>query len=174
MAMRGQIERVLRALNAAQVRYLVVGGVAVVLHGHLRTTLDLDLVVQLESANLEKALMVLVELGFQPRAPVPIEWFADPEKRQAWVREKNLMVFSLWHPEVPAFEVDLFANEPFDFDRVYGRAVTVQLANVETTVISLDDLMEMKRLASRPRDVEDLEALSILRNRRGDGIGTKE
>jgi hypothetical protein len=44
------IEQVLAALNAENVRYLVVGGVAVVLHGHLRTTADLDLVVELKRA----------------------------------------------------------------------------------------------------------------------------
>lgn len=48
--MTGEIEQVSEALNRARVRYLVVGGVAVALHGYLRTTADLDLVVQLSRA----------------------------------------------------------------------------------------------------------------------------
>ncbi|MFL6202931.1 MAG: hypothetical protein ACJ76J_27505 [Thermoanaerobaculia bacterium] len=51
------------------------------LHGYLRTTLDLDLVVQLERDNVERALSALAELGFQPQAPVPLGAFADPEIR---------------------------------------------------------------------------------------------
>ena len=160
--MRGQIEKVLGALTEAKVRYLVVGGVAVVLHGHLRTTLDLDLVLQLERDNLEKALTTFTNLGFQPRVPVPLWAFADPNSREAWAREKNMTVFSLWHPELPAFVIDLFIQEPFDFEATYDRAVVVSLPETEVTVISLTDLIEMKRLVGRPQDQSDIDALSRL------------
>jgi len=56
---QGAIESVLSALNAAGVRYLVVGGVAVVLHGHLRTTADLDLIVQSSREDVLKAVRAL-------------------------------------------------------------------------------------------------------------------
>ena len=69
--MIGDIEELLNALNAEGVRYLVVGGVAVVLHGYTRATFDLDLVINLESSNLERALQVLASRGFRPRPPVP-------------------------------------------------------------------------------------------------------
>ncbi len=59
--MIGEIEQVLGALNCAQVRYLVVGGVAVVLHGYLRTTADLDLVLHLERENALRAMRALAE-----------------------------------------------------------------------------------------------------------------
>jgi hypothetical protein len=114
--MRGRIEQVLSTLTEAKVRYLVVGGVAVVLHGHLRTTLDLDLVLHLERDNLERALAAFSDLGFQPRVPVPLRSFADPMTRDAWAREKNMTVFSLWHPDHPGFAIDLLIQEPFDFD----------------------------------------------------------
>jgi len=51
----------------------VVGGVAVVLHGSLRTTADLDLVVRIERANAERAIGALESLGYRPRALVPAE-----------------------------------------------------------------------------------------------------
>src|SRR3990170_2554577 len=104
--MTGRVEWVLAPLEQAGVRYLVVGGVAVVLHGYLRTTLDLDLVLQLERDNLELALKALASLGFQPQAPVPLSAFADPQIRESWLREKNMTVFSLWHPDHPGFAVD--------------------------------------------------------------------
>ncbi|HEX7182160.1 MAG TPA: hypothetical protein VF756_09980 [Thermoanaerobaculia bacterium] len=157
--MGGRVEWVLAPLERAGVRYLVVGGVAVVLHGYLRTTLDLDLVVQLEPGNLERALMVFEDLGFQPRAPVPLRSFADPQIRETWRHEKNMTVFSLWHPDRPGFALDLFVQEPFDFDVVYRRALRVPLEEAQATVVSREDLVAMKRAAGRARDIEDVEAL---------------
>lgn len=140
----------------------MVGGVAVVLHGYLRTTLDLDLVLQLERDNLDRALKALGDLGFQPQAPVPLRAFADPQIRETWLREKNMKVFSLWHPDHPGFAVDLFLEEPFDFDAVYRRALRVPLQSVEATVVSREDLVAMKQAAGRARDLDDIAALSDL------------
>lgn len=144
--MSGRVERVLAALERAKVRYLVVGGVAVVLHGYLRTTLDLDLVLHLERENLERALEAFAGLGFRPQAPV----------------QENMTVFSLWHQDHPGFAVDLFVHEPFDFDAVYERALRVPLPGTQATVVSREDLMAMKRLTGRARDLEDIAALSEL------------
>lgn len=156
------IERVLAALNADGVRYLVVGGVAVVLHGHLRTTADLDLVVELAPENARRAIAALARLGFRPRAPVPAEQFADAAVRQAWIDEKDLTVFSLWSDDLPEVEVDLFVKEPFDFGAAYARAVRVPLDTTTVTVVSLADLVALKRAAGRPVDLEDVAALEAL------------
>lgn len=157
--MLGSIERVVRALNEADVKYLVVGGVAVVLHGHLRTTADLDLVVQLEPDNARRAMAALSAIGYRPRAPVQAAEFAEPAKRREWIEEKGLTVFSLWTPNDP-LEVDLFVSEPFDFPTVHARATVVPLETTAVTVIGLDDLLSLKRSAGRPRDLEDIEVLS--------------
>jgi predicted nucleotidyltransferase len=60
-------------------------------------------------------------------------------------------------------EVDLFVAEPFDFDTVYSRAIRVPLEKTEVTVISLEDLITLKRQVGRPRDLEDVAALESLR-----------
>lgn len=166
--MARRLEPVLKTLNDAGVRYLVVGGVAVVLHGHLRTTGDLDLVVELSPKNLGRALDALEQIGFQPRPPVPLRSFADHETRQSWVREKNLQVFSLWHPDLPGFEVDLFVEEPFDFDIVWGRRVDVELQSTTAPVVALGDLVELKKRAGRGRDLEDVAALEQIARRLDD------
>jgi hypothetical protein len=150
--MVGVIEDVLGALNRARVRYLVVGGVAVVLHGYLRTTADLDLVIQLERENVLRAMRALAAMQYRPRAPVPAEAFADPVLREQWIREKGPL------------ELDLFVSEPFDFDAVYARALRVPLERVEATVIALEDLIALKRDVGRPRDQEDVSALESLRD----------
>ncbi len=165
--MVGQIEEILDALNRAGVRYLVVGGVAVVLHGHLRTTADLDLVIQLQRENVLRAMRALSELEYRPRAPVPAEGLADPDVREQWIREKGLAVFALWSPAHPTLEIDVLVSEPFDFDTVYSRALRVPLQKTQATVIALEDLITLKRQVGRPRDLEDVTALESLREAEG-------
>ncbi len=165
--MQSEIEQVLEAFEEAQVRYVVVGEVAVVLHGHLRTTADLDLVVQLERANVLCAVAALGKLGYRPRAPVPAESFADKAVREQWIREKGLTV---------GLEIDLFASEPFDFEAVHARSPTVRLERTAARVIGLEDLIDLKRKAARPRDVEDVRAPEAVRDAmegRGGGKGDR-
>lgn len=63
-------EDVLRALEARSIRFVLVGGVAVILHGVPRTTADLDVVIDLDEGNVSRFVGVMTELGFVPRAPV--------------------------------------------------------------------------------------------------------
>ena len=165
--MRSDIEKILAAFNEGRVRYLVVGGLAVVLHGHLRTTMDLDLVVQLEPENLDRALRALQRLGYQPVAPVPILQFADPMTRESWIRDKNMIVFSLWLPDRPIFKLDIFVSEPFEFEPTYRRAIRVDLGTTEATVLALEDLIALKREAGRPQDLADIQALEAIREKSG-------
>jgi hypothetical protein len=162
--MAQRFEPVLKALNDAGARYLIVGGVAVVLHGYLRTTGDLDLVVELSPENLGKAVDALDASGFQPRPPVPLRSFADPEIRRSWIETKNLQVFSLWHPEMPGFEVDLLVEEPFDFEDAWDRKVDVPLGSTIAPVVGLDDLLSVKRDAGRARDLEDVAFFETMLN----------
>ena len=95
-------EPIFEALNRAQVRYVVVGGFATVLHGHARLTADIDLVIDLSPEEVRKALDILTGLGFRPRAPVAALAFADPATRYQWIHEKGMRVFSMWFAS-PAF-----------------------------------------------------------------------
>ena len=163
--MVGEIEGILDAPNRAHVRYLVVGGVAVVLHGYLRTTADLDLIIQLDRDNVLRAIRTLQDHNYCPRAPVAVEDFAEQQVREQWIREKGLAVFTFWSPAHPTLEIDLFVSEPFDFDAVYARALHVPLEKTEATVIALEDLITLKRGVGRPRDLEDIAALESLTNK---------
>ena len=167
--MVGRIERVLELLNDAGVRYLVVGGVAVVLHGHLRTTADLDLVLDLEPGNVRAAVSALAASGFRPRAPVELMDFAESATRRSWIEDKHLEVFSLWHPDIPGFEVDLFVTEPFDFPAVYARRIDLPIERTSAPVIGLSDLIKLKQAAGRQRDLDDVRALRALSEDGTDG-----
>lgn len=75
---RHSVEAIVGALNAASVRYLVVGGLAVVAHGYVRFTADVDLVADLEPANVTRTVTALERLGYRPRASVAFRKFAEP------------------------------------------------------------------------------------------------
>ena len=165
----GDFDRIFAALSAGKVRYLVVGGVAVVLHGHPRFTADLDLVVALDPDNARAAISALAALGYRPRAPVDGARFADPAERERWIEEKGLTVFTLWSPEHPATEVDLFVREPFPFEAARARAVIADLGDVEVPVACIDDLVALKRAAGRPKDLEDIRVLEAIARELEDG-----
>ncbi len=158
-----RIDLVLAALNSHDVDYLVVDGVAAVLHGHLRTTADLDLVVRLEPANALRAIAALEGLAYRPHAPVAAAAFADADQRETWIREKGMTVFSLWSSRLPTLEVDLFVREPFDFDAARSRAIEVTLESTHAWIAAIDDLIALKRVANRPKDLDDIRALEELR-----------
>jgi len=163
-------EPVFEALNRAQVRYVVVGGLATVLHGHARLTADIDLVIDLSRAEAKKTLEALVGLGFRPRAPVEPLAFADPAMRGRWIQEKGMRVFSLWDPDNPMREVDLFVEHPVDFDDLWSRSEVIELTRTTVRIASIPDLIYLKRLAGRPQDLADIEALEVIlrRKERGD------
>lgn len=161
-------EPVLQALNEAGVRYVIVGGVAVVLQGHARLTADLDLAVDLSPGEAGRAIDALVGMGLQPTAPVDPTEFAHAATRERWISEKGMLVFSLRDPTDPMRQVDLFTRNPLPFEDLWSRSDVVSIEGLEVRVASISDLIEMKRLAGRPLDRHDIEQLErIERLRRG-------
>lgn len=165
---RRSVETIVRSLDDAGVRYLVVGGLAVVAHGFLRFTADIDLVLDPDPDAMRRAVAALAGLGYTPRAPVPFEEYADPEKRATWMREKGLAVFSVFSAAHRATEIDLFLEPPFDFETVYARARRFEVGpGVTATFVDLPDLIELKRRVGRPQDLQDVAALESVRRPRG-------
>ena len=163
-------EPILRALNDAEVRYVAVGGVAVVLHGHARLTTDLDLAIDLAPEPAAAAVKALVNIGFEPRVPVDPLGIADPDVRRRWIEDKGMTVFSMWDPSDPTHAVDLFVTEPIDFEELWDRSILVSLEHTQARIASIPDLIRMKETSGRPLDRDDIEALTtILGDQQEDG-----
>lgn len=155
-------EPVLSALEASGGRYVVVGGLATVLHGHARLTADIDVIVDFEPASLLSVLDALTDIGLVPRLPVDARELADPERREEWVNERGMRVFSFWDPDNPLREVDLFVDHPIDFEGLWQRSQLVDLDGFHARIASIEDLIDLKRLAGRVQDAQDIEALESM------------
>ncbi|MGH8018595.1 MAG: nucleotidyl transferase AbiEii/AbiGii toxin family protein [Opitutaceae bacterium] len=155
----------MKALNDAGVRYIVVGGVAVIAHGYVRFTQDLDLVVSLDDANVKLAMETLEKQGFRPKVPVNAIDFADPAKRESWIREKHMLVFQMISGRHPSVAIDIFSSEPFPFDREWESLSRMQVApSIEAPIVTLSTLLELKRAANRPSDRIDIQMLTRARD----------
>lgn len=158
-----------KALNDADVKYVVVGGVATVLHGYARLTMDIDLIVDLVPAEAARTVQTLESLGFKPRVPVPAAQFADSAKRQEWIEQKGMTVFSFFNPSNPMLTIDLFVHHPIPFIDLHSRAERMVIDGIPVYICSIDDLIKLKQLAGRPQDLQDIEKLRLIQEKRQRG-----
>jgi hypothetical protein len=150
----------LRALNTAGVRYLIVGGLAVVLHGVPRMTFDLDMAVDPDDANMRALVSVLKGGGYVPRVPEPMERLADAAIRDRWRSEKNMIAFNVRHPTRRLEDVDVLLMDSVEWRRASADAETKSLHGMDVSVVGRQALIEMKRASGRPQDLADAEALA--------------
>lgn len=161
------LHEIFKALAAANVDYVVVGGLALIMHGHLRATRDLDLVIGLQPENCMKAADALSGIGLRPRLPVSLADFTDPAKREEWAEQRNMRVLQRWDPANPARSVDLFVREPIDFDTMLADSVVKDLDGVPIKIASIRHMVRLKQTAGRPQDLLDIEALQTVARETG-------
>jgi hypothetical protein len=140
----GDLERIFYAMETSSVRYLVTGGVAIVLRGQLRFTPTLDLFVSLEPINAQAAVDALRSLRYRPRAPVPFGDLGDPDARQSWIAHQGTNVVSFFSPVLRTTGVDVLLEEPVPFDDAYARGERMQLRTTSLMVASAEDLLRMR------------------------------
>lgn len=155
-------EDLFRRLEEEQVRYVVAGGVAMVLHGVIRFTADLDLIVELSEENLGRFLSCMNGLGFRPRLPVQAEEILDAQKRKQWLNEKNMRVFTFLHPHRPLSEIDMLMEELIPFAELEAQAAIMHSSGVVIPVVSRKHLKLLKKISGRDQDIADIEALEYI------------
>jgi hypothetical protein len=151
------LAQLIAALARHNVDYIVIGGVATQVHGHRRTTMDLDLTPDPSPENLRRLGAALADLEARPRdagaaqVEIPV---SDPER---------LAVAAIVPPLLTRHGQIHILREPKGargFDEMRERALVVDLDGNEVAIASLDDLMRMKRAAGRPADLDDIAALT--------------
>jgi predicted nucleotidyltransferase len=135
------------ALNRNQVRYILVGGYSVILHGYSRTTGDMDLWVDRTEENYLNIKNAFGEFG------MPV--FDMTEEN--FLHHPNWDVFTFG---IPPVAIDLMISmEGFNFQEVFDRSIIFKDDELNIRVIHKNDLIAAKRKAGRSKDLDDLENL---------------
>jgi predicted nucleotidyltransferase len=157
-----QFDTIFGVLQATGVRYVVVGGLAVNLHGYQRFTKDIDLVIELVPDRALKVLQALEAVGYKPNVPVKLADFADPVIREGWIRDKGMMVFQMYSDRTRV-SIDIFVQYPLDFEELWNDGTKIDLGLTSLRIASIDHLILMKRAANRPQDLLDIEQLENIK-----------
>ncbi len=140
--------RILADLNRAGVCYVLIGGIALIRHGVVRATRDIDAVIEPSEENLDRLRKLIAEWGATrpDGSPIPVETIA---------------VGRTIHLATPHGDLDLLGERasPLSFAELSARADTRRVDGVEAPICSLADLVALKRIASRERDLVDLSEL---------------
>jgi len=148
--------QVAKTLDQARVPYALVGGFAVALHGAVRGTVDVDLVIRFREADFRRTEKALNALGLQSRLPVTAsEVFRF---REEYVRNRNLRAWTFVNGSRPSEIVDVILTE--DLARMEIEKIRIQGQIVR--IASVTDLIRMKQGTGRPQDREDVKALKRL------------
>jgi predicted nucleotidyltransferase len=135
----------IQSLNDNGVRYLVVGGYAVALHGYPRYTKDMDIWVEMTSENASKILKALDQFGFGS---------LDVKASDFTLPDQTLQL------GYPPRRIDILTTIPgIEFPECYPSRTTVELDGVSVNFIDLENLKKNKKATGRHQDMADLENL---------------
>ena len=144
------------ALQDAGVRYAVVGGYAVALHGAVRGAVDVDFVINWNQQSLARAEHALEGIGLVSRLPITAGDLY--QFRQEYIDHRNLTAWNFYNPQDLSQQVDLIIT----FDLKGIRTRRVHTADGPVSILPVRELIEMKRESGRPQDLEDVKALEKL------------
>lgn len=150
------IHEICAAFSKAKIPYAIVGGYAVALHGAVRGTVDVDVIIEWNLKNLEKVEKVLLAMGLVSLIPI------TPEKlfhfREEYIQNRNLIAWNFYDPKNLLHQVDIIVT----YDLKNASTKVVKTTGGDIKILSKKDLIEMKRASGRPQDLEDVKALESL------------
>ena len=151
------------ALSRHRVEYVLIGGLAISLHGIERATMDIDVTVAMTPENLSALVTMARDLGMTPVLPVDLDTLTDLEQLAQWHQQRNLEAFALRAPGSSGITLDVLLYPPVDFTGLSERAVTFMAGDVPVVVACIDDMITLKQAVGRPIDLADIEHLKRLK-----------
>lgn len=152
------------ALTRHHVDYVLIGGLAVSLHGVERATMDVDITVAMTTDNLTQLIEAAKDIQLAPVLPVPLESLGNLELLREWHKERNLEAFALRTPELTGVTVDVLLFPPVEFSGMTQRAEIIDISGTPIRVVSIDDLIALKQASGRPIDMTDVEHLKRIKS----------
>lgn len=152
---------IVTVLSKHKVDYIIAGGVAVVLQGVERLTMDLDTAVALDEQNIKKFLAAMKELDLEPRLPVLADSLLDPEKIRVMCEEKNALVFTFIDPRISIRQVDFFLSKELSYESLKNDFEEMDLDGKKVKVLTKEKLVELKLRVNpmRDKDMFDIKEL---------------
>lgn len=147
------VEKVCQALAGHGVRYALVGGYAVALHGAIRGTVDIDVVIDWTLRALRKTEIALNGLGLVSRLPLSADDMFG--YRDEYVKNRNLVAWNFHNPADISQQVVVVIT----YDLTGKPRYRVPTAAGPLFLLTVEDLVDMKRASDRPQDLADVEAL---------------
>lgn len=146
-------ENIFRALDDFGVEYVLIGGIAVQTHGHVRTTSDADLIPAPDPANLERLAAALNSLDAH---------VLNPGHESEAISAKMLPRSAIWQITTREGGIDVMHEVPGgrDYPTLSADVLRVSLGEIEVPVVGLEDLIRMKLARGRKVDLEDVAALT--------------
>jgi predicted nucleotidyltransferase len=145
LELQQDFKELFKLLNENKVRYLLIGGYAVVVHGYVRNTNDIDIVVSDDRENAQKVVDALSEFGF-----------ASSELQAELFTQKDSVV----RMGVEPVKIEILNYlKGLHFDDAYERRKTIKVENIDINVVNLEDLLKNKRAVGRLKDLADVEEL---------------
>ena len=158
----GPYGEILGALTDAGVEFIVGGGVACVLHGVERVTMDVDVSVHMTPTNLGRFIGAITKLGLKPRVPIALTALLDPAVIRAMVEDKHALVFSFIDPDRPIRHVDMFLTADLDYESLLPDSEWIDLGRIRVRIVNRRRLLAIK-LAIRPPRAKDALDIEFLR-----------
>lgn len=149
---------VIDALESAKLKYALVGGYALALHGIVRATIDVDLVLSLSTKDFKLAETALLKINLKSRLPVRPEELI--KMRKEYIDQRNLVAWSFVDYQNPTRQVDILLTE--DVKNLEIEKISIRGKKI--FVVSLNQLLEMKLKSARPQDLVDIENIRIKLN----------
>lgn len=148
------VDRIAKTFRRHGVDFVVIGGIAVLAHGHPRATFDLDFVADMATGNMRRLAAALDELGARVRGIDPHRLDVDPTDPRQLASGANwtLITDAGWLDFMPD------AEGARSYQDIAAAAVSVMDGALR--VAGLDDLIRMKRAAGHDKDLDDIAALT--------------
>ena len=150
------ILKVAKSFDKHDIPYAIVGGHAVALHGAIRGTLDVDVIIKWNKSMLEKAEQALKDVGLLSRVPVSSSEIF--KFRDEYIKNRNMVAWNFINPANPIEQVDLIINTSLKENSTINK----RIKGFDVKVLNKKELIKMKKKSGREQDLLDVEALEKL------------
>jgi len=155
----------LAGLTKAEINFVLVGGLAVTLHGYQRLTMDVDVALALDGTNVARFIEYAKSAKLRPLLPIDTDALLDAATIDRWHKEKGMQVFALRSEEAMATVMDVLLRPVVPFEELKRNSTVKHIGQLSVPIASIDDLIRLKTGTGRSKDAVDIDELRKIKQR---------